>query len=31
MLADAQWANKVRAGDVSALNALTPEMLQVLT
>jgi len=31
MLADAQWANKVRAGGVSTLNALTPEMLQVLT
>jgi 2,4-dienoyl-CoA reductase-like NADH-dependent reductase (Old Yellow Enzyme family) len=31
MLADAQWANKVRGGDVSALNALTPDMLQILT
>ena len=31
MLADPQWANKVRAGGVSGLNALTPEMLQELT
>ena len=31
MLADAQWANKVRAGEDSALNALTPQMLQELT
>jgi 2,4-dienoyl-CoA reductase-like NADH-dependent reductase (Old Yellow Enzyme family) len=31
MLADPHWANKVRAGGVSSLNALTPEMLQVLT
>ena len=31
MLADPQWANKVRTGDVSSLNALTPDMLQVLT
>jgi 2,4-dienoyl-CoA reductase-like NADH-dependent reductase (Old Yellow Enzyme family) len=31
MLADPQWANKVRVGGVSALNALTPEMLQQLT
>ena len=31
MLADSQWANKVRAGGVSTLNALTPEMLQTLT
>jgi 2,4-dienoyl-CoA reductase-like NADH-dependent reductase (Old Yellow Enzyme family) len=31
MLADPQWANKVRTGDVSGLNALTPDMLQVLT
>ena len=31
MLADSQWANKVQAGGVSTLNALTPEMLQVLT
>ena len=31
MLADAQWANKVRAGGVSTLIALTPEMLQILT
>jgi 2,4-dienoyl-CoA reductase-like NADH-dependent reductase (Old Yellow Enzyme family) len=31
MLADPQWANKVRTGDVSRLNALTADMLQVLT
>jgi 2,4-dienoyl-CoA reductase-like NADH-dependent reductase (Old Yellow Enzyme family) len=31
MLADAQWANKVRAGGVSTLNPLTPEALQILT
>jgi len=31
MLADPQWANKVREGDVSALKALTPDMLQILS
>jgi 2,4-dienoyl-CoA reductase-like NADH-dependent reductase (Old Yellow Enzyme family) len=31
MLADPQWADKVRNGDVSALNALRPDMLEILT
>ena len=31
MLADPQWADKVRKGDVSALNALKPDMLEILT
>lgn len=31
MLADPQWANKVREGGVAALQALTPDMLQILT
>ena len=32
MLADPQWANKVRStGSTAALNALTPDMLQELT
>ncbi len=30
MLADAQWAHKVRSGDTSALNALTEEVMQQL-
>lgn len=31
MLADPQWADKVRKGDVSALKALEPDMLESLT
>ena len=31
MLADPQWADKVRKGDVSALKALKPDMLEILT
>ena len=30
MLADAQWANKVRSGDTSSLNALIEEVMQQL-